>query len=249
MTLPTRPHADHPYPHSLFPPSGVDPKARHDYRSDMKRPPLNTYLFDLDGTLIDSIELILMSYRHTLERHRASVPPDDVWLSGLGTPLRAQLAEFANDPAELEGMVQTYRDYNHEHHDRLVREFPGARQVVQSLKDRGARLGIVTSKMRAGSLRGLTHCGLDDLFEVLVAADDLEKHKPDPAPVLKALELLDSDPTGAVFIGDSPHDLAAGQAAGVRTAAALWGAFSRRELAPHRPHYWLARLRDIMRME
>ncbi|MFQ5791944.1 MAG: HAD hydrolase-like protein, partial [Acidobacteriota bacterium] len=79
--------------------------------------PLDTYLFDLDGTIIDSIELILRSYRHTLQKHRGSAPPDSAWLQGLGTPLRRQLKDFCRDEEELGAMLETYRAYNRRHHD------------------------------------------------------------------------------------------------------------------------------------
>jgi pyrophosphatase PpaX len=106
----------------------------------------------------------------------------------------------------------------------------------------------VTSKLRPGALLGLRAAGLEDAFDVVVGADDVQHHKPDPAPVLAALERLGADPTGTVFIGDSPHDMAAGRAAGVWTAAALWGPFARAALEPHRPDFWLAAPKDIARL-
>lgn len=198
-----------------------------------------TVLFDLDGTLIDSIELILQSYRHTLTVHRGTTPNDDVWLAGLGTPLRSQFRAFTDDEVEIEAMIATYREYNLENHDAMVREYPGARDAVARLQARGCRLGVVTSKMRAGAFRGLGLCGFDGLFEVVIGADDVTQPKPDPEPVLKALDLLAGEVESTVFIGDSPHDLVAGRSAGVRTAAALWGPFTRAVLEPHAPDYWL----------
>jgi pyrophosphatase PpaX len=202
-------------------------------------PKIHTYLFDLDGTLIDSIRLILESYRHTLIQHRHEAPPDRFWLQGLGKPLREQLREVTQDPAEIEAMVETYREFNFLHHDSLVRPFPGIRAAVSVLKLAGANLGIVTSKTSKGLERGLFIGGLDDLFATRVSADDVSNHKPDPEPVLRALELLGVPTQGAVFIGDSPHDVAAGRAAGVLTAAVLWGPFTRAELQSAEPDYWL----------
>ena len=85
--------------------------------------PLTTFLFDLDGTLIDSIDLILRSYRHTLKTHRGFEPPDEIWMEGLGTPLWVQFRHWTDDPAELQAMVATYRDYNLAHHDAMVRPY------------------------------------------------------------------------------------------------------------------------------
>jgi pyrophosphatase PpaX len=211
--------------------------------------PLQTYLFDLDGTLIDSVELIMNTFRHTMITHRGEAPPRETWLRGLGTPLADQLRPFTADPGEVQAMVATYREYNHANHDAMVRRYPQVLETVHELKNAGRQLGVVTSKMRAGTIRGLACCGLDGLFDVLVGADDVDRHKPDPTPVLKALEWLQADPASTVFIGDSPHDLASGRAAGVRTAAALWGPFPREWLEPHQPDYWLKAPGEITKLK
>jgi pyrophosphatase PpaX len=203
-----------------------------------------TYLFDLDGTLLDSVALILASYRHTALAHRGEAPDDAVWLAGLGTPLRVQLRHLTSDAAEIEAMTATYREHNLANHDRMVRPYDGVVEAVRELALRGA-LGLVTSKLRHGALRGLRVAGLEEAFAVVIGADDVERHKPDPAPVLAAVERLGADPETTVFIGDSPHDLAAGRAAGVRTAAALWGPFPRAALEPHQPDFWLYTPRDL----
>ena len=206
---------------------------------------LSTFLFDLDGTLIDSVELILRSYRHTLRTHRGTVPPDELWLKGLGTPIRVQLRQWSEDPVEIEQMAATYSVYNLEHHDALVRPYDGIVAAVNDLKEEGKRLGLVTSKVRSGAARGLKVAGLEPAFDVIVGADDVQNPKPHPEPVLVALERLGTEPGEAVFIGDSRHDLESGRAAGVKTAAALWGPFDRSHLADLEPDFWLEHPDDI----
>ena len=206
---------------------------------------LTTFLFDLDGTLIDSIELILRSYRHTLKAHRGIEPPDEVWMKGLGTPLWVQFRDWSQDEVEIEAMVATYREYNLAHHDALVRPYDGVVTAVLKLKDQGKRLGLVTSKLKSGAIRGLQVAGLDRAFRVIVGADDVTHPKPHPEPVLTALELLDAPPAETVFIGDSRHDLECGRAAGVKTAAVLWGPFDRPHLADLSPDFWLERPDDL----
>ena len=206
---------------------------------------LSTFLFDLDGTLIDSIELILRSYRHTMRAHRGLEPPDEVWMQGLGTPLWVQFHHWTEDPAEIEAMVATYRVYNLEHHDDLVRPYEGVVAAVRDLRKNGKTLGLVTSKIREGALRGLQVAGLEDGFEVIVGADDVTHPKPHPEPVLKALERLGAPAADTVFIGDSRHDIECGRAAGVKTAAVLWGPFDRTHLADLVPDYWLERPEDL----
>jgi pyrophosphatase PpaX len=211
-------------------------------------PPLfQTYLFDLDGTLLDSVELILASYRHTALAHRGEAPDDAVWLAGLGTPLRVQLRHLSDDPAEIEAMAVTYREHNLAHHDRMVRPYEGVVDAVVALAARGT-LGLVTSKMREGALRGLRLLALDGHFRTVVGADDVEHPKPHAEPVLRAVERLGADPATTVFIGDSPHDLEAGRAAGVRTAAVLWGPFTRETLAPCAPDFWIREPTELLEL-
>ena len=207
---------------------------------------IRTALFDLDGTLIDSIELIQRSYMHTLREHRGVEPPREMFLQGLGRPLRWQFAHFTQDAGEIEAMVATYRAYNFARHDEMVSPFAGAVEAVRELRSRGVKLGVVTSKMHYGAQRGLRHCGFDGLFDVVIGADDVERHKPDPAPVRLALERLGADPDTAVMVGDSPHDLASGRGAGARTAAVAWGPFPHDELRASGPDFWLDSTADIV---
>ncbi len=203
-------------------------------------PRIATCLFDLDGTLIDSIGLIMASFRHTMRTHLGSVPDEARWRAGFGTPLRTQLRAFARDDEEAARMVDTYRTYTDVHHDRLLGTYSGIDRGLAALRGAGIRLAVVTSKTHALARRGLERCGLNHYFEVLVGYDDVAEHKPHPAPVLAALERLGAAPDAALFVGDSPHDIRAGRAAGVRTAAVLWGPFSREALARESPHQWLA---------
>ena len=205
----------------------------------------STFLFDLDGTVVDSVELILRSYRHTMRTHRGEEPPDDLWLRGLGTPIWVQLQHWTEDPKEIAAMVETYRDYNMTHHDALVRPYDGIVSVVRRLNRLGKRLGLVTSKVRTGAVRGLKVAGLEAEFDIIVGADEVKNPKPHPEPVLVALELLGASAEGAVFIGDSRYDLVSGRDAGVKTAAALWGPFPRATLEDLKPDYWLQHPEDI----
>ena len=179
-------------------------------------------LFDLDGTLIDSVRLILDSYHHTMRSHGLPARSDDHWLHGLGTPLSAQLAEWGDDPDTLMALIATYREYNLEHHDRMVTVYPGIVEVVRAIREAGVSTGLVTSKNRNGALRGLGVAGLVDMMDVLVCADEVDNPKPHPEPVEKAVRLLDGNPVQTIYVGDSIHDMQSGRAAGVRTAAALW---------------------------
>src|ERR1700730_18570224 len=121
-------------------------------------------------------------------------PPDELWLRGLGTPIRVQLRQWSEDAAEIEEMAATYSMYNLEHHDALVRPYDGIVNAVRDLKEEGKRLGLVTSKVRSGAVRGLQAAGLEPAFEVIVGADDVRHPKPHPEPVLAALNRLGAQP-------------------------------------------------------
>ena len=207
---------------------------------------IRAVLYDFDGTLADSTELIMQCYRHTMRTHRGLCPPDEEWLSGFGRPLESQMVRFARDPAEVEAMLDTYRIYQEELTDALMRPFPGAVETVAELERRGYRLAIVTSRRRRATLRGMELCGLVSHFDVIVTPEDVTEAKPHPEPVLFALEKLGVAPGEALFVGDSPHDVAAGRAAGTRTAAALWGPFPRAALEMARPDALLNEQRDVL---
>lgn len=211
---------------------------------------LSTFLFDLDGTLIDSIDLILRSYRHTMQLHRSNqpLPPDDLWLKGLGTPLSVQFRQMTENEAEIDAMVATYRAYNLTHHDALAKPYEGIAAEVLRLKARGKRIGLVTSKLKDGALRGIKVCGLDQAFDVVLGCDNVTNPKPHPEPVLKAIELLGAPAAETVFIGDSRHDMECGRAAGVKTAAVLWGPFDRAHLEDLDPDYWLEKPSDLRQL-
>jgi pyrophosphatase PpaX len=192
-------------------------------------------LFDLDGTLVDTVPFILAAVRHCFEGY-GRCPTDAEWIAGIGTPLRTQLASFARDPAEVDGLFARYRSFWLEHHDAMTRLFPGAGEAVLALRAAGHPLAVITAKITAGAERTLRHVGLWEAIDVVVAADTVERAKPDPMPVHHALARLVRTPPEAIMIGDSNHDLAAGRAAGTATAGVLWGAASQEVLAPLADH-------------
>lgn len=214
-------------------------------------------LFDLDGTLVDSIPLILHATYETLKSHSLPIPEERMLVAGIGTPLEVQLADLATRLSEdktlphqsvLDDMHATYRTHYLAAHDAMVKPFAGAKEMLTKLKAKNIPRAIVTSKIHAGAIRTLTRCELLDFFDVIVGADDVRCGKPDPEPVHTALAQLDvTIPDASVWmIGDSPHDLAAGNAAGVHTAAVGWGPFLREDLAPHTPARWLQTMDEVV---
>jgi pyrophosphatase PpaX len=204
---------------------------------------IRAVLFDLDGTLVDTVGLILASVRHAFAGRPG--PTDAEWIAGIGQPLRVQLRAFARDEEDVEALLARYRDHQRAHHDAQTRRFDGAAEVLATIRAEGRSIGVVTAKLADTADRALRHVGLAPLVDVVVGADSCARHKPDPEPVRLALARLGRAPGEAVFVGDSPHDVAAGNAAGVVTVGALWGACTREALAAAAASHLLERLADL----
>lgn len=206
-------------------------------------PPL-ALLFDLDGTLIDSIDL-LVDCMEAAFADRTRRPTRAQWIAGIGTPLRTQLAEWCEGAADIQTVVEQYRAHQDLHLEPMTSLFPGVAETLAWARTAGHATAIVTSKGRGMTDRSLRHVGLDQAFDAIVTFEETTGHKPLPDPVFLALERLEINADRALFVGDSPHDMGAGRAAGVRTGAALWGPFTRDELADTNPTYWMTRMAEL----
>lgn len=205
---------------------------------------INTILFDLDGTLIDTNELIITTFLHTLDKYYpGSYQREDV-LPFIGPSLHETFGSI--DPDRVEEMILEYRSFNIANHDRMVTEFTGVSETVQALLKKGYKLGIVTTKMHDVVLKGLRLMMLDPYFDVIVALDHVEKVKPDPEPIFKALEQLNSKPEETIMVGDNYHDILAGQNAGTKTAGVAWSIKGRDYLAKFQPDYILENMADLL---
>jgi pyrophosphatase PpaX len=194
-------------------------------------------LFDLDGTLIDSTELILKTFRDTFDTLGMPKRSDEQLLSQVGRPLYLQMRDI--DPERQSELVEMYAKLYRENHDQLIREIPGVKGALTELKDRGYRMAVVTSKRSSGTQYDLKHFAMTHLIEVVVAANDTDHHKPRPEPVLKALERLGASSREATYIGDSPFDIRSAHAAGVLAGAVEWSPFPREVLEAEEPDFWV----------
>lgn len=178
-------------------------------------------LFDLDGTVIDSGAIILASMRHAAREVLGEEPPDELLMAAVGGPgLEAQMHALA--PDRVEELVRVYRAHNEPLHEELVC-CAGMDDVLVRLKDEGRRLGIVTAKRRATVELAFNVLPLEHLFDTVVGGDETARHKPDPEPLLLAAERLDVDPKECAYVGDSPFDIRAAQAADMDAIAVTWG--------------------------
>ena len=184
-------------------------------------------LFDLDGTVIDSGAIILASMRHAAREVLGVEVPDEQLMAAVGGPgLEAQMQALSPDRADE--LVTVYRAHNEPLHDELVC-CAGMDEVLVQLKDEGRRLGIVTAKRRQTVELAFARIPIEHLFETVVGGDETKKHKPDPEPLLLALERLGAAPDDAVYVGDAPFDVKAAKAAGLYSVGVSWGGIHGRQ--------------------
>jgi pyrophosphatase PpaX len=186
-------------------------------------------LFDLDGTLIDSGPMIVASMKHAAATVLGREIPEEVLAAAVGGPgLVAQMN--ALDPARADDLVEAYRVHNEPLHDELE-AFWEVVEVLPRLRAEGRRLGIVTAKRRSTVQLAFDRLPeLERRFDVIVTAEDTQRHKPDPEPLRLALRRLGAEPHEAAYVGDSPFDVRAAKAAGVHAVAVGWGGIHEREV-------------------
>lgn len=205
---------------------------------------ITTLLFDLDGTLLNTNELIIASFTDTLNHYCPGQFKREDIIPFLGPTLIDTFTSI--DPERADEMVAHYREHNWRNHDLLVTQFDGVFETVQTLKRSGYKLAIVTTKKRNVVEKGLRLSKLDQFFEVVVTLDDVENAKPDPEPLLKALEQVDSTPEEAIMIGDNSHDILGGKNAGTKTAGVAWSLKGREFLDTFKPDYMLENMSDLL---
>ncbi len=204
----------------------------------------NGILFDLDGTLIDTSNLIIRSFQHTFNLHYGRpLTPEEIY-AFFGKPLKAAMEYYG--PDKVEALTKTYREFNLAHHDQLTAGFAGVPETIQKLYNAGILMAIVTSKTKSTAIRGLKLFDMDKYFPVVIGHEECQRHKPDPEPVLLALEKIKLAPSDCLMVGDSPFDLASARAAGVKTAAVRWTEITWDSLLAENPDYILNTINDLL---
>ncbi|MCP8617633.1 pyrophosphatase PpaX [Salirhabdus salicampi] len=207
---------------------------------------IRTILFDLDETLIDTNELIISSFEHTLQHFRPNEFKREDILQFIGPPLADTFKQVA--PDKIDDMIEVYRAHNLEHHDELVTPFDGVVDTIKQLKEEGYQLGIVTTKIKSTAIRGLEVTGLAPYFNVIIGLDDVTNAKPDPEPVNKGMAAFGAKPEETMMIGDNHHDILSGQNAGTKTAGVAWTIKGRETLEKLNPTYMLDHISDLRKI-
>lgn len=181
---------------------------------------IDTILFDLDGTLLNTNDLITASFMHTLNHYYPNQYTERDIIGFFGEPLEVSFSKV--DPDRIEELSSFYRKHNIEKHDEFVKEYPHVNTTLAALKEKGFKLAVVTTKRWETTKLGLRLAKMESFFDTVVTIDDVEKPKPDPEPLLLALDKLGSKADNAVMVGDSVSDIEAGHRAGTKTVAVSW---------------------------
>ncbi|MDO7788327.1 HAD family hydrolase [Desulforamulus aquiferis] len=206
---------------------------------------INTVLFDLDGTLIDSLPLIRRTYQRVF--NELNIPWVNEVMNSVGLPLVQIAKEYAGEERHKE-FFKLYQQYYAIEHDVMTQVFPGTVEMLSTLKAQGYRLGLVTSKSRSVAIRSAQYVGIDNFMEVVVGAEDVTRHKPQPEPLLKALDLMNLPADTAAYVGDSPFDIMAAKGAGVMAVGVTWGMSDRLQIMHHEPNVILEEWDDLIKL-
>ncbi|WP_018759066.1 pyrophosphatase PpaX [Paenibacillus terrigena] len=205
---------------------------------------IETVLFDLDGTIIDTNELIIETFLHVLKEHTPPTFTREQIIPSMGQTLESQMRLFTGQE-DVTPFVDAYRTYNRERHDELVREFPYVLEVIENLHRHGIKLGVVTTKVRETTERALQMFGLFPYLGTVVTILDVEHPKPHPEPVLMAMNQLGANPATTLMVGDSPADIQAANAAGAISVAVGWSLKGEAALRPYEPKHVIHDMRDL----
>ncbi|WP_422122750.1 pyrophosphatase PpaX [Planococcus sp. X10-3] len=207
---------------------------------------ITTLLFDFDGTLLNTNELIIHTFSTVLDNHFPNSYGREDIMQFIGPSLKQTFETIA--PMRTEELIKEYRELNLALHDEMVSVYDGVEETLHLLKMRGLKLAIVSTKKRSTILHGLRLMGVSELFDTVISLDDVENPKPDPEPILKALKELSSSAAESLMIGDNSHDIEGGKNAGVRTAGVAWSAKGEKFMASLHPDYMLQHISDLLEL-
>ncbi|MBQ1401606.1 MAG: HAD-IA family hydrolase [Firmicutes bacterium] len=181
----------------------------------------DTVLFDFDGTVMNTNDVIIASWQHTFRTIDGKEREVSEIARTFGEPIVKTMKRlFPQVP--VEESLKIYRSYQYDYFDDLVTLFPGMKELLVKLRKTGYKTGLVTSRMRNTTYRGLEKFELTDLFDAVVTCDDTSVHKPDPEPVFIALEKLGTKPEKTVMLGDTMYDIMCANNAGVTSVLVGW---------------------------
>ncbi len=181
----------------------------------------DTVLLDFDGTIMDTNRVIINSWQHTFMHYTGEKRSEEEIIATFGEPLEKTLKKVLPDVPVGES-IEVYRSYHRDNFGEMIKLFPGVKDMLEELKKRGYKTGLVTSRLAFTTRQGVEKYGIGPYIDAMVTADDTEKHKPDPEPIMMMLEKLGSAASRSVMVGDTMFDMECAKNAGVTSVLVGW---------------------------
>lgn len=206
-------------------------------------PGIKAILFDIDGTLLDTREFIYQAFEHSFREFHFESPSREELAGVIGQPLEKCYTIFY-PKSDVPALAEAHRVFQMENLH-LVVPFPNTLKTLESLRKAGFVMAAVTTRSNRTGLSSLQQAHIAEFFPVIVAGDDVKKHKPDPEPVFLALERLGIPPKDAVMVGDTSFDVQAGKRAGVSTVGVTYG-FLGPQIIEEKPDFLANDISDLV---
>jgi len=208
---------------------------------------IDTVLFDLDGTLIDSNDLIVNCFEVTFRKY---LPHENFsrqeLIDMVGPPLKETFKIVSEDPVIINEMIEFYREYYIKNEFEQITIYPHVIETLDSLKALGFNLGVVTTKFSSSAMPSIKHYGMDQYFNTYCFLDDIKEHKPHPEPIFFALKQLNNY-GNVVFVGDNTSDILAGRNATVLTCGVGWS-IKKEAIKALNPDFWIEDFSELVQI-
>jgi pyrophosphatase PpaX len=201
-------------------------------------------LFDFDGTLVDTNELVIEALNKAAEKFTGKRLSAEKLNSVLGYYLEEQMRMISGQ--HYKEMTAYYSNYYKSMQDLMVKDFPGIKEMLEALKRQGCRMAIISAKGRNGIEHGLKKYAIGQYFDVVVSARDVENNKPHPEPAIKAMKLLSANKEDTLLVGDSPLDMQCGRASGIKTVLVGWTIFPKEKFVGLEPDFYVKSPQEII---
>ncbi|QHI72560.1 HAD-IA family hydrolase [Aminipila terrae] len=210
---------------------------------------INTILFDFDGTVMNTNELILGSWQHTFKTIMGKEGDPEAIQRTFGETLAKSMNDFFPE-FPLDDAIEIYRGYQAGRFADVISPFPGMIELIKELNRQGYKTAVVTSRLRPTTMEGLEKYKLDTILDEIVTMEDCTKHKPDPEPALIALEKLGSKPEESMMIGDSKFDIGCANNAGVTSVLVDWAVaiYDKEKEGIFKPDFVIKKAEDILKI-
>lgn len=206
-------------------------------------------LFDFDGTLANTIDLIIAAFEHTCQTVLGKVPERELIVNTFGLPLPEAMLILSGREELVEEMRNVYRVYNDSHHDEMIKPIKGMKEALAALKAQGIKIAVVTSKKPRMLYRGMACLDLEAYIDAVIALGDTKESKPQAEPMLAACAKLQLKPEECLCVGDSPFDLQSGHSAGAITVAVRYTYFAwEKILQEGKPDFVIEKPEDLLEL-